>query len=307
MSKPETNGMVFDILRDSLQDGARATILFKGCSLSCWWCPTPELQSPAAELLLQEGRCVRCGACVSVCPMDAAQEDAYAESRSHYTINRDVCIVCGTCIDGCEGAARKLVGSLMTVPEVMQQLETAQAGVIFGGGEPLMQGQFLGELLKACKQLGIPTTIDTTGYAPWLVIDRVRKDVDSFLFDLKFIDSERHRQYTGLPNEVILENLRRLSGLGQRIILRIPVVPGFNDDAGNLQAIVDFASTLPHLESIELLPYRHSSRGKYAELGKTYRLPDSDLSPDAGLNLMLEQLHRHGIPARVIETSYAGQ
>lgn len=316
MSTRENNGLVFDILKGSLQDGpgVRTTVLFKGCSLSCWWCPNPELQSPATELVVRQGRCVRCGTCVSVCPMDAAQVDEpVGDGRNHYSVNREVCIVCGTCIDGCEGYARELVGRQMTVNEVMQEIEqnlpeikTGNGGVTFGGGEPLMQSHFLGDLLKACKASGIHTAVDTSGYTPWLVIDRVRADVDLFLYDLKFIDSDRHRQFTGLPNEIILENLRRLSALGQRIILRIPVIPGINDDAENLTAIVDFASILPHLQGIELLPYRHSAREKYERLGKPYHLTGNEPSPDAGLHQLIEKLHLHGLPVSIIDASYAG-
>ncbi len=258
MHMRESTGMVFDIRVGSMLDGpgSRTTVLFKGCSLSCRWCANPELQSVASEVRLVDGRCVRCGKCVETCEMDAAQLEDAPDSGTRPAIDREVCIVCGACIGGCQGKGRELVGRRMSVPEVMAQIEAGAqpGGVTFSGGEPLLQSAFLADLLRACKARGIHTVVDTSGYAPWEIIDRLRADVDLFLFDLKLMDEERHRAFTGLPNTVILENARSLSHSGQRLILRVRVIPGINNDKQNLLAIARFAAALPNLEGVEIVP-----------------------------------------------------
>lgn len=301
----EHSGLVFGIRNDSRLDGpgVRACVLFKGCPMSCWWCPTPEAQSMAAEVRLWKSRCVRCGTCVTLCFMDAAQQEvvppavvkappmvespAAVEAQSEiittapgYIIDRDACIVCGACVEKCQGSARELVGRHMSVSEVMAQLEAdlpallQAGGVTFSGGEPLMQGDFLGDLLAACKARGLHTAVDTTGYVPWRVIERVRQDVDLFLFELKLMDDTLHRQFTGVSNGVILDNLAALAEAGQPIRLRVPIIPGITDSQQNLQAIAELAATLATLDIVELIPYEETAKDQYAPLGKTFPLED---------------------------------
>ncbi|RPJ38992.1 MAG: glycyl-radical enzyme activating protein, partial [Chloroflexi bacterium] len=198
---------------------------------------------------------------------------------AHAEIERDVCTVCGSCTAVCAADARQLVGKRMTINEVMHDIERdvvffeeSGGGVTFSGGEPLAQQAFLAGLLKACKALEIHTVLDTSGYAPWKTVESISADVDLFLYDLKLMDDARHRQYTGVPNGLILHNLRALSERGHNIILRVPVIPGVNDDAKNLNEVGEFAASLPKLERVDLLPYHPSAEGKYERLGKPYRL-----------------------------------
>lgn len=328
----ERNGLIYDILQDSHRDGpgSRTTVLFKGCSLDCWWCASPEAQSPAVEVMFWKSRCVRCGTCVTLCSMDAARADevpaVVAEGAaasgaeysgaeysgaeggdteagaSGYHIEREACIVCGSCVEKCQGEARELVGQRVTAAEVMAQLDDSPAadGVTFGGGEPLMQSAFLGDLLSLCKARGLHTAVDTSGYAPWEVIERVRGDVDLFLFELKLMDDERHRRFTGVSNEVILHNLKTLSAHGQRIILRVPVIPGFTDDAENLSAIAQFAAGLPHLEGVELLPYRQTAKDRYERLGRPFRVEDPCAAAEAELEEAVRLFREQGLNARIV-------
>lgn len=291
MSEP--NGLIFEIRKNSQQDGpgVRTAVLFKGCTMSCWWCAAPEVQSPAVEVSVREGRCVRCGSCVTVCPVDAVHEELSGETV-RYTVDRNVCIACGSCVGGCQGEARALTGKRMSASEVMQQVAEQAAldagvlkglggGVTFTGGEPLMQVRFLRELLRSSKALGIHTAVDTSGYAPWQAFDQVRSNVDLFLFDLKIIDDERHRQFTGVSNEGILFNLKTLADLGHRIILRVPLIPDITDDEKNLLAIGEFASTLKNLEGVDLNPFLKAADEQYERLGKTYRMvPVSPMTAD---------------------------
>lgn len=310
------NGMVYAIRKGSTQDGSvrRTLVLFKGCTFSCLWCPDPELQSYAPELRFHEERCVRCGNCVSTCSIEAAREDGMKENDSHYTIDREICIVCGACVSGCAGQAREIVGKCMSVSEVMEHIipdvplfKKSGGGVTFSGGEPLMQINFLDQLLKACKDLDIHTTVDTSGYIPWEFLDRVRSRIDLFHFDLKLMDEKRHVQFTGLPNGIILRNLETLSQFGHKIILHVPVIPGITDDAENLSAIILFASRLPHLEGVALIPYRQMAKEKYVSLGRPYQPASQSFSNGKRLSEIVSQFQAGGLAAFVLDVSQAEQ
>ncbi len=301
----DTHGLVFDIRKFSLHDGPgiRTTIFFKGCPLNCWWCHNPESQSPAPEVMLWEARCIRCGTCVSTCALEAIQSGPDGQG---YHTDRDVCIVCGSCVGTCAANARELVGKRMTVSEVMHEIERDVAffeesggGVTFSGGEPLAQRQFLAELLQDCKALEIHTAVDTSGYTPWKALDSIRANVDLFLFDLKLMDDARHRQLTGVPNGLILHNLRALSERGHHIILRVPVIPGVNDDPANLHAIAEFAEDLPHVERVDLLPYHHSAVGKYERLGKAYHLADTRPPSDEHMSAIRRLMEEHNLAVKI--------
>lgn len=294
----ELKGLIFDIRKFSVHDGPgiRTTVFFKGCPLSCWWCHNPESQSASQEVMLWDSRCIRCGTCVPACPLGAIEQvDGRTET------DRATCIVCSSCTDACPAGARELVGRKMTVDEVMREVERdaiffedSRGGVTFSGGEPLAQRAFLAELLKRCKALEIHTTVDTSGYTPWKVLDSVRGDVDLFLFDLKVMDDTRHRQLTGVPNGLILHNLRALAERGHRIIVRVPVIPGVNDDEENLSRIAEFTASLPNIERVDLLPYHNSAEGKYERLDKPYKLHGTPSPAEAHmveLAVLMEQYH----------------
>jgi pyruvate formate lyase activating enzyme len=167
----------------------------------------------------------------------------------------------------------------MTVQEVMASIEReipfydeSHGGVTFSGGEPLMQPTFLSTLLKACRAQEIHTVVDTSGFASWKIFERIREDVDLFLYDLKHMDGIRHRAVTGVSNDVILENLRRLTATGAKCIVRIPLIPGINDDENNLVESGKFLASLAHIQSVELMGYHDIAQAKYEALGRDYTL-----------------------------------
>jgi pyruvate formate lyase activating enzyme len=269
-------GVVFDIKRYSIHDGPgiRTTVFLKGCPLACQWCHNPESQAPGREQIFRESRCIRCGACVAACPEGAIAWDGDGPRTSG-----EKCSLCGACVIACTSEAREIVGREMTVAQVMDEIrrdvafyDESGGGVTFSGGEPLMQPAFLLALLRACQEEEIHTALDTCGQAPWETLDAIRGNVDLFLYDLKLLDEVRHRAFTGASNALILSNLRALSQREEKIILRVPVIPGVNDDEESSRQIGVFAAGLPRLRQVDLLPYHQTAMDKYERLGRAYAL-----------------------------------
>ncbi len=298
-----TRGMIFDIKKYSIHDGPgiRTTVFFKGCPLSCWWCHNPESQSSQREVMLHDNRCIRCGACVETCPHRAV---AWIDGEP--LTDRAVCECCGTCLSECYADARQIVGRELAVEEVMAEIapdtafyDESHGGVTFSGGEPLLQRDFLLALLQACKARELHTAVDTSGFASWDTVDQIRPYADLFLYDLKLIDDERHHEFTGVTNRPILRNLRDLSALGHAIVIRIPIVPGLNDDDASIRQMAEFIAALPNRHPIDLLPYHHIAVDKYLRLGKLYRLfevrrPDGD-----HMRAIAQQLQQFDLPVTI--------
>jgi pyruvate formate lyase activating enzyme len=271
-------GIVFDIQKFSIHDGPgiRTTVFFKGCPLNCWWCHNPESQALGLEMMSQPRRCIRCGVCANVCGNGAIVLNGDSPST-----DKEKCTLCGTCVESCYAEARQIVGREMTVAQVMAQIkqdiafyDESGGGVTFSGGEPLSQPDFLIALLRKCKEQDIHTAVDTCGYTTWATLDSAREYVDLFLYDLKLMDSTKHREFTGMPNELILNNLQLLSKRGHKVILRVPIIPGINDGAKNIRQTGAFATALRGLVQIDILPYHHTARDKYDRLKKVYGLSE---------------------------------
>jgi pyruvate formate lyase activating enzyme len=272
------SGTIFDIKKFSIHDGPgiRTTVFFKGCPLVCLWCHNPESQARAPELVVRETRCIRCGACQAACT-----QGAISSNGDEPVTDAELCTLCGDCVHVCYAEAREIVGRDMTVAQVMAEIERdipfydqTGGGVTFSGGEPLLQPDFLLALLQACKDREIHTALDTCGFAAWRTLEAVRGYVDLFLYDLKLMDPARHRRFTGASNEPILDNLQKLSALEHAIVLRVPVIPGINDDDENIRQLGAFAAVLPHLDRVDILPYHRIGTDKYHRLNKAYSLPD---------------------------------
>jgi len=297
------SGTVFDIRKYSVHDGPgiRTTVFLKGCPLDCWWCHNPESQSSAPEPMLRPNLCIACDECIAVC-----SEGAIARTGGRLTWDRELCVSCGDCAEACLAGAREMAGREMTVSAVLAEIERDRlfyeesgGGVTFSGGEPLLQWRFLGELLRACRDLDLHTTLDTSGFAAWEVFEHVLPYTDLVLYDLKHTDPERHRQVTGAPLAPIVRNLERLSARGVPIWLRVPLVPGINDDEANLRRVGELAARLPAVRQIGLLAYHPTAAGKYERLGRPYRLPDTLAPSDEQMEAAANLLRSYGLVVKV--------
>ena len=271
-----TEGLVFDIKKFSIHDGPgiRTTIFLKGCPLACVWCHNPESQDPSSELFYRNHRCIACGTCEKICP-----EKAVFASGDGYLTNSTLCKVCGICTEACPAEARQLVGRWMSVTEVVEEIQKDQlfyeesgGGITVSGGEPLMQPTFLAALLKACGELSIHRAVDTSGLVEEQRLLDVAADTELFLYDLKHAHPQKHREFTGVSNEQILKNLRRLAESDVTICVRVPLISGFNDDDENIHRTASFVRSLPKKCEISLLPFHRSAEDKHRRFGMMYRL-----------------------------------
>jgi len=243
--------------------------------LECRWCHNPEGRSHHPELIFRPTRCILCDDCLTACPQEAVRREGNA-----IRIDRNRCVVSGKCATICNAEALQVIGRKMTVQQVIAEIERdtvfyeqSNGGVTFTGGEPLFQPHFLLDLLSACRSRALHTAVDTSGFTAWQVLDEIRPLVDLFLYDLKLMDDTRHIRWAGVSNVLILSNLRQLSEAGHRILIRIPIIPGINDDEGNLQQTGAFLASLPNVPPVQLLTYHNIAEGKYAGLGMEYELP----------------------------------
>jgi pyruvate formate lyase activating enzyme len=270
----DRSGLIFDLVRFSLHNGPgiRTTVFLKGCPLSCPWCHNPESQSHQPEMLFVAGRCISCRYCCSVCHSGALHWD---DGPLRDAIR---CTLCGACVQVCPADARHLMGKRTDVPELMSAIrrdvlffDESGGGVTFSGGEPLSQPGFLEAALLACKLERLHTVVDTCGYAPSSVLLRLISYVDLFLFDLKFASDARHLPVVGVSNAPILANLALLVSEHRDVVVRIPVIPGINDDDENLQQSFDILSNLG-IRRVDLLPFHEAGVEKYRRLALPYRL-----------------------------------
>lgn len=297
------SGRVFDIRRYSIHDGPgiRSVVFLKGCPLHCLWCHNPESQSGGTDMMVFENRCIRCGSCIEVCP-----EGAITWDGDQPITNWEVCQLCGTCVASCFSGARQQLGQQSTIEQVLSVImrdtpfyDESGGGITLSGGEPLVQAGFVFALLRDCRKLGIHTAVDTCGYASWSVFERLIPYVNLWLYDLKVMDPERHRQYTGVSNELILNNLRNLAAVRQFIHLRIPIIPGVNDDQANLQGLARFASQLSRLEKVELLPYHRIHLDKYHRLRLPYLLQEIQLPTDEQMASAAYTMSKFDLPVQI--------
>ena len=282
---PAQGVAVFNIQRCSIHDGPgiRTTVFLKGSPLRCDWCHNPESLDGVPEIAITEKKCVACGACVEACPEAHGARPARGPDWDDGTCRR-----CGACAEACPSEARELIGEPRAVADLVAEIErdrpffeASGGGVTFSGGEPLCYPTFLTACLEACREKGLHTAVDTSGFASKKVIRDIARLADVLLYDLKHMDPMVHERQTGVDNQRILENLRTLSEDGAAIWIRFPLIPGFNDDEDNLEAMASFVGALPSRHPVFVLPYHPTGVDKYRRLSKDppeidYRSPSDD-------------------------------
>ena len=280
-------GLVFDIQRFSIHDGPgiRTIVFLNGCPLSCKWCSNPESQILKPVIMYQSMNCMHCGRCVAACKKNAISFE------NEGFINREICTACGECVNVCPASALTLKGRKMTVEQVIKELKKdainyrrSGGGITLSGGEPLVQSDFSKELLKAAKAQGWHTAIETTGYANKKIIEEVFPYIDLALMDIKNINSSIHKEYTGVTNEIILENAKRISEITNTVV-RVPVIPEFNSSKERILEICNFVKTLNDVKTIHLLPYHTYGQNKYELLGRDYLMKQT-------ISLSEDEIHR---------------
>ena len=294
-----TTGRLYDIQGFSVQDGPgiRTTAFLKGCPLRCPWCHSPESQAFNKQLSWMSMRCLGLDACrsrcMNACPKGAIEEGPLktdvqtgAQLRTVH-VKRDLCDNCGACADKCYAEALTMCGKDYTSEELVNRLlqdrnffDNSGGGVTISGGEALCQIDFVVEVLQGLKANGIHVALDTTGFAPWETVERTTPYVDLYLYDLKHMDSAKHKAAVGVPNERILENAKKLAACGKKLQIRIPVIPRFNEDEENIRATAEFCVGLGDaVEVVQLLPYHNMGVMKYLRIsdGKPLEaVPPSD-------------------------------
>jgi pyruvate formate lyase activating enzyme len=271
-------GIVFNIQRYSIDDGpgVRTTVFMKGCPLTCLWCSNPESQCGLPEVTYRYTSCQRCGTCVKVCP-----ENAVTLSDDGVHIDREKCTVCGECVKSCLPEALQISGKRMTLDEVWKVVkkdadyyEASGGGVTASGGEILTQPDFVAALFKRCKEAGYHTCADTSGFGDPAALLKILEYADLVYFDLKHLDPEAHKRYIGQSNELILKNLELVAKKGVPVVIRVPLIPGYNNSDENLRALAAKVSEIAKDSVVNLLPYHRYGANKYRMIDMVYQLED---------------------------------
>lgn len=298
--------IIFDIQRFSIHDGPgiRTTVFFKGCPLSCAWCQNPESISRDKEILFNSRRCIGCKKCREVCREGAIDFEFAGRVR------REKCNLCGKCVENCYANALRIAGREATVKGVLDEVKkdmpfykNSGGGVTLSGGEPLLQSNFAAELLRACREAGINTCIETAGFAPWSSFEKVLKYTDFVLYDIKVMNAEKHQKFAGVKNEMILQNALRIAETSIPVDFRMPLVPGHNDDEENIRETSEFLRKIAGIKKeepcIHLLPYHRLGVNKYGQLGKRYALAELKPLSKEEVNGVCEMFKKYGVKTEV--------
>lgn len=265
------SGWVFNIQRFSLHDGPgiRTTVFLKGCPLRCHWCHNPEGLVGVPQVRLAVNLCTRCGRCVTACALGG-----HVVTPEGHTLHLEPCVKCGRCADACLAGALELVGTRMTVEDVLGVVrrdipfyENSGGGMTLSGGEPLAQYAFSKALLAAAKSEGMHTAIESAALTTWERLSTLAPLINLWLIDLKHTDNARHRALTGVPNMRILSNIRRMVKARWNVLLRIPWIPTMNAEPAFLDSLQAFLTSFATPPPVEFLPYHRLGTGKWASLG----------------------------------------
>ncbi len=298
------NGMIFNIQRYSIDDGPgiRSTVFMKGCPLRCLWCSNPESQNPWPEVTHRDSVCNKCGLCVEACETKAISTDDHGVH-----IGRQLCVRCGKCVEVCVPEALRFIGREMSVDDVFKEIardadyyQDSGGGVTVSGGELLYQPEFTAALLKRCRETGMHTCIDTSGYGNTAALESILPYTSLVLFDLKHMDQLKHQELTGHSNELIMQNLALIVARGVPMIIRVPVIPGLNDADDEITAMACAVAEITKTAPFNLLPYHRYGMGKYKMLDQEYKLGELAPPTDAKLQRAKEIVESFGINCEIV-------
>lgn len=302
----ETEAIIFDVQGFSVHDGpgARTLVFFKGCPLRCYWCCNPESWATKPQLMYRRNNCVKCHRCVAhACAKGAISAK---NPEDYVTINRDICRECNDlpCVAECYHDALKQAGKKYTLEELMNRIERdrrfwgRRGGVTLGGGEMIAQYRFVANFLAACHESHIHTAVETTGYAPWPHYEKVLKNVDWVFADIKHMDSDKHKEGTGVSNGLILENIEKMAKLSingdLRLIVRVPIIDKFNTDDENVVATAKYVKKIG-INEVNCLPFHRLGTSKYEQLDKVYLCQDMPSPTDSLMKHIQGLFEREGV------------
>lgn len=295
--------IIFNIQNFSIHDGPgiRTTVFFKGCPLKCLWCHNPESQNTKPEMLYDREKCVMCGVCEKVCP-----QKAITNVNNSMVTDMDKCDFCGDCVTYCLYGARQIAGKEYTVEEVVKEAlkdkvfyeQSKGGGVTLSGGEPLLQIDFVEELLIRLKEEGIQTAVDTSGAIKFEYLERAAKYTDLFLFDLKLMDDEKHKEFVGSSNKLIIENLQKLSKIHDNIYLRMPIIEGVNAEISHIEKVLELIEDL-NIKKVNLLPYHDIAKHKYKKLGREYEEARMQVPSNEKMNSFKDMFAKKGYEVKI--------
>lgn len=282
--------------------GIRTVVFFKGCSLSCRWCANPECISVKPQMGFKKLLCKGCGKCLEVCPENAINTDS-----NKHRIDYSRCTTCGKCSDNCGYEALVRYGDLMSVDEVWDEVrrdkifyDSSKGGITVSGGEPLLHPEFVRELFELCHKDGINTCVETCGCVNRNAFEAVLPVTDFFLFDLKHMDTDIHKEYTGQHNDIILENASFLIENKADIIFRQPLIPGINDTDSNIEATSHFLKNFGNRAlRFELMPFHRMGSDKYRALGMEYPMKDLEIMDNIDLESVKKAYIDRGIECTI--------
>lgn len=296
-------GIVFNIQRYSIDDGpgVRTTVFMKGCPLTCLWCSNPESQCGLPEVTYRYTSCKKCGTCVAVCPVHAVTLD---DDGVH--IDRSICTMCEECVRNCLPEALKVSGKKMTLDEVWKVVkkdadyyEASGGGVTASGGEILAQADFVAALFKRCKEAGYHTNADTSGFGDPAALEKILEYSDLVYYDLKHMDPLKHKDYTGQTNELILKNLELTLKKGIPVVIRVPLIPGYNDSAENLKALAQKVAEITKDSVVNILPYHKYGANKYRMIDMVYQLDNVPELTQEELTKAKEIIESYGLKCEI--------
>ena len=306
----ERKATIFNVQKYNMYDGpgVRTLVFFQGCPLRCKWCSNPEGLERKFQVMFKSNLCSDCGACVSVCPVGI---HSINKKNLKHELKRTIdCIGCRKCMEVCTASALSIAGETKTISELLEIIEedktfydVSGGGVTLGGGEALLQPEAAANLLMVCKQEGINTAVETCGYVKLDPLLKVAKFTDLFLYDLKHIDPERHFELTGVRNELILKNLKKLLHDRFNVKIRMPLLKGINDSQNEIARVVDFLMPFrdyKNFKGIDLLPYHKMGTNKYKQLGMDYLIEGDPGLNSEELNRIENRINQYDFPVVVI-------